>query len=216
MRHPRSRQGRQAAPLERLRLPRTLQAALQSQRAAAARHAGAHARPARARRAAHRRRGVRRARVRTAGSRVSARCPLRAWPPSRRSRPRLLGAPSVRALHWVGGRVLLGTRAGELLQLDYSRSVDQPDVVLLLQGHCPLRQHAPGADAGAGALAPYTPRGVSAAPSPAAAVLAAHPVEPLLASAGSDLSLRFAAYHRTLMLAPPRPPPPPIGLLVRC
>ena len=44
-------------------------------------------------------------------------------------RPRLLGAPSIRAMHWVGGRVLLGTRAGELLQLDYTRSTDFPDVV---------------------------------------------------------------------------------------
>jgi len=28
--------------------------------------------------------------------------------------PRLLGAPSVRALHWAGERVLMGTRAGAL------------------------------------------------------------------------------------------------------
>ena len=103
-------------------------------------------------------------------------------------RPRLLGSPSIRALHWVGARVLLGTRAGELLQLDYTQSTDFPDVVLLLQGHCPLRQPPGG---GADALVDTPP----------VAVLASHPLEPMLASAGADLSLRLWDLAQRQMVA---------------
>jgi hypothetical protein len=43
-------------------------------------------------------------------------------------RPRLLGTPCLRALHWVGASILMATRCGELLHLDYTTSIDMPDV----------------------------------------------------------------------------------------
>ena len=53
-------------------------------------------------------------------------------------RPRLLGTPCLRALHWVGTSILISTRCGELLHLDYAASSEAPDVTLLLQGHCQI------------------------------------------------------------------------------
>ena len=70
-------------------------------------------------------------------------------------RPRLLGAPCLRAVHWVGTSILMSTRCGELLHLDYARSSEMQDVTLLLNGHChtdrmpsPLRYSRRGADPG--------------------------------------------------------------------
>ena len=94
-----------------------------------------------------------------------------------------------------------------MLQLDYSRSVDSPEVSLLLQGHSPCRiETPPRADraaggaggAGAGLLPPPPP--------PAAAVIAAHPTEALVASAGSDLTLRLWGLRQKQMVAMRRLP----------
>ena len=101
-------------------------------------------------------------------------------------RPRLLGAPCLRAVHWVGTSILMSTRCGELLHLDYARSSEMPDVTLLLNGHChtdrmpsPLRTHG---------AAPTTD---GACPSGSHGALACHPSLPLLASTAADITLRL-------------------------
>lgn len=107
---------------------------------------------------------------------------------------------------------------GEVLQLDYSRSVDSPEVSLLLQGHSPCRlETPPHTDSGHQVDCPSPPTAairsiVQAAgagllpPPPAAAVLAAHPTEALVASAGSDLTLRLWGLRQKQMVAMRRLP----------
>ena len=105
--------------------------------------------------------------------------------------------PCLRSLHWVGSSILMSTRAGELLHLDYTSSSELPDVTLLLSGHCQLS--APPA-----AMRPASPTHGAAGDTPAAApastaaghrsslgALAAHPTPPLLASASTDLTIRL-------------------------
>lgn len=113
-------------------------------------------------------------------------------------RPQLLGPPCVRALSWHGTRVLVGTKAGEVLQLDYSASEDAPETTLLLQGHA---IQAPAHSAGGWA-------GSSAAP----AAVAAHPSEPLFASAAADASVRLWSTRDRAMLAMRALPAPPTAL----
>ena len=96
-----------------------------------------------------------------------------------------------------------------MLQLDYSRSVDSPEVSLLLQGHSPCRiERHPSAHAGTGGAggAGRPP------PPPAMAVLAAHPTEALAASAGSDRTLRLWALRQRQMVAMRALPAPAAAL----
>ena len=95
-------------------------------------------------------------------------------------RPRLLGTPCLRALHWVGTSILMSTRCGELLHLDYASSSEAPDVTLLLQGHCQI---------GTPPTALRPPDGRD--PGGSRCALACHPSLPLLASAAPDLTLRL-------------------------
>ena len=96
-----------------------------------------------------------------------------------------------------------------MLQLDYSRSVDSPEVSLLLQGHSPCRiERHPSAHGGTGGAggAGRPP------PPPAMAVLAAHPTEALAASAGSDRTLRLWALRQRQMVAMRALPAPAAAL----
>ena len=96
-----------------------------------------------------------------------------------------------------------------MLQLDYSRSVDSPEVSLLLQGHSPCRvERHPSAHGGTGGAggAGRPP------PPPAMAVLAAHPTEALAASAGSDRTLRLWGLRQKQMVAMRALPAPAAAL----
>jgi len=103
-------------------------------------------------------------------------------------RPQLLGAACVRALSWAGTLVVVGTRAGEILTLDYSASEEMPQTTLLLQGHARVRRKP-------------EERGGWAGSSPLPAAVAAHPSEAVVATAAADGTVRLWSTRERLMLA---------------